>query len=520
MLLEGYQIKDYICEDPEVADAVDSLIKRTLNYLDCGYLIAEIDKIRETYSGKTALVKIDHLIIDKIGNLLSAGVFGPLYGTATKYKNSISVGDIIANLEQAPYCDIVQNIVGPNSPIVYPNNFNGTLYLPQAAMLYRIKQLELRPNTELFGRIYNLCMGIISAQIGFGKTYLASAMIADNPNFDLQHYNSLDTEAGLYQKGKTLNSNIYDVNIVLCNLKTTKEWEQNLKNLTNLSVFKITSEKMLNTFQSMLTNNEKLPNVLLVKDGKIRGRVLIEIISELLGNNIINRLIVDDYDMLNLDKNIVLPSAKFYWFISSTRNFGNNKASKYAKTGNTTAGSDTLTVSCIEKAMIAFDLLCNIKCLPSFVSPTIPRIDFYKFPLRDDSIMHSVIEDFILQNTNYSTSPYPNYFNNLLLGNVDVPYTSDSKIKALVLSDTDLSFTKLSSMNISSTNIDEFQTNDIQVGLAKPLTGINMPYITHVIVNNSYNEEQIVQFIGRAQRCSRTHNLQVLFIDLDGIEDE
>ena len=100
-------------------------------------------------------------------------------------------------------------------------------------------------------------------------------------------------------------------------------------------------------------------------------------------------------------------------------------------------------------------------------------------------------------------------------GTKDIPRDSSIGIKAILLVEDnkdEWKFNKLKSIMLNNSNINKFQTSEFEIGICNKLSGINLEYLTHIIVTDLSNQELKIQFIGRGQRLNRKFNLQVLEI--------
>lgn len=104
----------------------------------------------------------------------------------------------------------------------------------------------------------------------------------------------------------------------------------------------------------------------------------------------------------------------------------------------------------------------------------------------------------------------------MIKGNIDRPLLKNTHIKALFLAESnkkDWNFNNLKVVNINNKNIENFDSSDYELGICSNLNGINLPYLTHIIVTKSSCKDDIIQFIGRGQRINRKTNLKVLYIN-------
>lgn len=559
-----------------------NMLIRNLEYLQFNNLVRECLMVQHDVN-RDKIIELHSLIeketYDIVPELVRSVLF---YVTGLSY--NMTENDLINKLRSTGLCTAARNIITPECEIMIPCNFKGKLYPPQSGILKRMLEIEDTKFVIISDEEYSLRIGVLSERVGFGKTHLCASLIAHKSKIDLDNFNIITSKVST-KTAKTIpeipndiifNPKTININIVICNLKTLKEWEQNLSTLTNLSVTKITSAKMLEIFSTDCSNG-KVPDVLLIKDGKIAGKVLIETITELFGNNLVNRVIIDDYDVLNMDKSISLPCARFYWLVSSTRCFGNKKSSRYRRTTNY---KNNVNISSIENGMNICDNFTNIKCIDSFLSKeyNVPFIELYErkcivreeifcqsCQMHEDAVndlmsqlcdadacdfcnkcqriwiklqeldntstfcdkckalliksnstqIENVIEDFLLNGTSkFDKKRQPAYFRKLIQGSANHPFDQSMSIKALFLAESNENwdFKNIKTVGITSNNIRYFESSEHQLGICSTMSGVNLSYITHIIVTDISSTDHITQFIGRAQRLNRKTNLRVLFL--------
>lgn len=498
------EIKDLVLCDPVYAIPY---LENTMRHLDYLQITDHHDHIQRVIQ-KPSIKKIQELsnsINISLGNVIHSCLMTSILIHATGLNVNITKEELLQRLSSPDLAPIAKNIITPSSATYYPKQFKGHLYPPQASILHRMLEIESsRYELDCYDRIN---IGSLSEIIGFGKTFLCSALLTqgtDKSQSIIQHVNPQENP-------RTINTHL-----VICNAKTLKEWQANLGLYTDLSVIRINSAKTLREFEELFASDKDLPDVILIKDGRVMKKMLVETFVQTVQGSIFGRLVVDDYDILNLDKTITLPNACFYWLVSSTRNFGNNKKSIYRKESEISGGC---TIANAEQCVVITDTLSNVKCMEDYLSQeyAVPNIDYYSTQLTEEVMLMptnqlaSIVENFLLDN------PYPKVeedtFYRLLRGSVDKPYAG-GPIKALFLCDpTEAWEFNISTIVLDNKNWKKFESSEHQLALSDRLTGVNMPYVTHVIVPSHYDFDIMEQFIGRAQRLGRQTNLQVLIIE-------
>lgn len=377
---------------------------------------------------------------------------------------------------------------------------NIKLYQPQATMLKRMLDIEEFDNLRDIGKYhgYNQLqsnLGIISERFSFGKTFMFPVLfkLKFKPNFvetpDMMQLYILP------DKYKThVNSNL-----VVCGNKTIKVWTENLKRL-GLDYQKVSTAKDLD-----LIETQTVKEVILIKDGfttwKGEKKYTLDHFSDLTRDKYFNRLIIDDFDMLKLNPATVLPESIFTWLISST-------CEKSFKSNNI---KGSLGFVC--RTMVLFNFYFNLKCNADYsaVEFNIPNIDYYYTPLRLDELVINIM---------MNSAPRDNKYNDqadvFLSTKIDAPYIYDAnKLKILISCENKEKRIELSkkipnSILFDGRNIHKFGELNNQIGICGLIHGVNMGYLTHILIDSEgYTDSQVNQIVGRAQRIGRTQNLQV-----------
>lgn len=575
--LSPEQVKDLLLND--FKEHYLEIVAQNLEYLGYKSLAALVRKSDLSPAKLDSLIKkeIDDILPSSLMTSVLAWAFDDVLTTRKSIEQKLSNPEI---------CQSVKNVITPFSPRISPQNFAKRLYPPQEALLYAMLELEKVPVMTCLKGTLSSRVAVVSERLGFGKTLTACALLSHSrkvaplSNPHVAKYNFPE----IPQKLPTVT-----MDIVICNLKTAAQWEKNAKENTNLSVHKITSAKMLETFCGM-AEREKFPDVLIVKDGCLKGKPVVESVKEILDGKLVTRVIVDDYDVLNLAADCVYPGALFYWLISTTRPSGDF------------VPCSRPSLSLFARQMVVLDNYVNIKCLGTFLTEEyqVPRYnvfydrilskeeasdilcdkcakreEVYNMPVCDkcidfmenidwdfdypnladntctgcylsftqDGIMSMFrfddssacnrcnskvlstfrqdisksISCFLNDNTLVESQTIPRSFRKLLQGTVDKPPKEGSQIKAIFLAEENKSsawkIDNVSTVEITHRNISKFKDSDVQLGICKKLSGIDMEYVTHVIVSSVSEEQQVLQFIGRAQRLGRQQNLQILVLD-------
>ena len=342
-------------------------------------------------------------------------------------------------------------------------NFRGKLYKPQSGVIHRMTESESENKTML-------PIGMLSERISFGKTYLLMAYVS------------------LYANQK---------NIIVCGKKCIKNYEDNLKNVTiNYCIIK--SKKSLDKIIDLNYNLIIITDLLITNKETKEKTNLLNIFTEKFMTKF-DRIIFDDFDLLKLTNDCKIPVCNFYWFVSATNNIQNSNG-KFN-------GFDKINTYGVFKYLCRIsELIFNIRCGQdySMIDFNIPKIDTYKLNKDID------LNEFILNIDTMLFERKEMESLSLFQSNINEPYNGENKKILIVTENKDISINN--SIYLNGKNIHLFEKMEYIIGVSKLLYGVNMQYLTHIIIDNYYNNDQIIQIIGRGQRIGRKYNLQVYLI--------
>lgn len=504
----------------------------------------------------------------------------------------------------------IENILSNKDPKYIENipNFKGTLYPSQTTVLYRMMKMESDNFYEKnkFNIMTNTAM--ISERMSFGKTYMIAAFLCLQPcpktTFHIKKEDQKNTSVYQsyfdafmnwikycpYMKYKvgtryhSPNDYTLPINMVICNIKTLEVWVSNISNYTSLTFLKITNHQEIEMFsklifqwksESIKKNRKtiKLPQVILVKDGNVSNIPIIEYVTKILGDLVLSRIIIDDFDMLKYDIHTILPNSVFNWLISSTM-----EISKYdldiKDEDRIDPNSFGRMISACFFSKIFFNISCNYDYGNNMSNSNMPIIEFYSSTLshifkikndnkekfisgnsiynddisicqkknKDDENTHfyKSIDAYIDFATNTTSFDYFSLYelnfifdDTLLTGKVDIPYDPiQHGCKVLIycplkneqiLIVEALKQKKQKAIILNKDNIKSFKYDDNTFAISSLITGVNMNFLTHIIVfvnsciQDMRYKSEITQVIGRGQRLRRRCNLQVLLLHKEKI---
>ena len=221
--------------------------------------------------------------------------------TKLKFKQAIPIinelmnGSIDVNTVEPYILHNIKNVLGEYDEKIIANNFSGKLYLPQQTLLAGMLKLE-ENNSIYFPSKKNF--------LQFDSCFSGTPIVDDGKYLRL---------------GKTFHDSSIKNNIIITNNKVIPEINDNVKKYTHLTFGKIVTASDLTKINIL-----NLPDILCIKDGEITlngtKKSALEHLNDLTQDLIFARCILDDYDMLKINRNISLPKSITTWLISSTNN--------------------------------------------------------------------------------------------------------------------------------------------------------------------------------------------------------
>ncbi len=408
--------------------------------------------------------------------------------------------------EIIPY---IVNIVNETSPRISfePQNFKGKLYPPQAALIKRMLDIEsMLPTLTLGDKRLKITGGLVNERLSFGKTFCLPALICEKfkPLCD-----------------NLMKENLIDMNLIICGTKVAKEWKKNLSNLTSFKFQIIERQEHLKILEDLI-NTGNFPEIVVVKDGDItwknkKGKALDHVLDfEKIKDRMFCRVIYDDYDMLKLKKDSYVPKALFTWFISGTEECFNSQDLNFYYFSN-----DEVSQIKLSSALPIFDAIASVRCNKEYsvVEYDIPKIDTFT---HFGSTLLAIVEK-IVNNEQIDCEEADTFIDkSLLTGSKNVPYVYNRQtLKILVAIEdkndqtkliNDLNQRGIKTVKLTRANVNKYEREDTVVCVSGNLFGVNMGFLTHIVINmTDFERNGFIQIIGRGQRLSRKQNLQVYF---------
>jgi len=259
------------------------------------------------------------------------------------------------NRKHSPWCSAVLTANDPQAE--NPAEFTGNLFTPQRTILAAMLALEDRPLLQQDADSYmQTKIGRISEKFSFGKTVVSLALICesrtprklpeilpllssrpgDSNCARVQQY-SFKTRKNVFLPDITVQYNRFlPFTVVIAATNIITQWEDNTVKFTNLKYFTIENVRKLREFERMYRTGEiREYDIIFVKvgrvtakfvvdgepahNGKKTNRSLIGSIIKILEGTLVSRVIIDDYDTLNLHGDDCYVPSLFTWLVSATR---------------------------------------------------------------------------------------------------------------------------------------------------------------------------------------------------------
>lgn len=419
------------------------------------------------------------------------------------------------------------------SPLLYP---------PQAAMVSAMLRHEanswsLCPNlSNRFAPVpgqprytaIQCNMGRIVERFSFGKTHLVSHLVNYQPV----------PEWRCYDKGRVFRigarhpadaSSCVETNLVIVGRLNVKDWKD--------KCFTVSTAKSLTALRQQYERDGRLPRLVAVRAGEMsfadRHSAVTSKASVLswflqwFGHLTFARVFYDDYDCLGLFDSTKVPDALFHWLISST----DQVPAKWTMSAD--GGSVDNTVGSFDRANRLGWLYTAVRCNRDFaaIEFKLPAIEWLRYdpPDEDAESNASCYVDCVRQILAGRKFPavdneesYGIIFNskrNCIEGKQVTPSEAGSPRKILVvLMDEDFFKDTLAAMleafgaehviKLDRRNAHTFDQKPQQIAVSKPLHGINMGYLTDIVICDYDCPESIEQTVGRGQRLGRTASLR------------
>ena len=259
------------------------------------------------------------------------------------------------NRKHSPWYSAVLTANDPQAE--NPAEFTGNLFTPQRTILAAMLALEDRPLLHQAANSYmQTKIGRISEKFSFGKTVVTLALIckSQTPRMLpeilplLSPRSGGDNRARVSQHSFSARKNVFlpDITVrynrflpftvVIAATNIITQWEENTVKFTNLKYFTIENVRKLREFEKMYRSGEiREYDIIFVKAGRVTAkfvvdgepahngkktnRSLIGSINKILEGVPVSRVIIDDYDTLNLHGDDCYIPSLFTWLVSATR---------------------------------------------------------------------------------------------------------------------------------------------------------------------------------------------------------
>lgn len=272
------------------------------------------------------------------------------------------------------------NLLDEAAPLTSnPDGFLGNLHVPQAAVLYRMLKMEkeqyvvVKPKPDEEEKSWTLLKfnaGRLGAAFGFGKTVIIVALVAKQippkrapfriniPNFDKYSSDPLNMDVSRVsvrgESSYSRNRNkrrefprppLGDVSVttdvqvmwkptlftgttlIVAANSIISHWEETVRKFApHLNAFTVDGvEKMRELIEMFSTGIIEDYHIILLKVGSMaapfgvkKSFSTLEIICKFLPGYVWDRVVIDDYDCINLPSRASMPPAFFTWYVSAT----------------------------------------------------------------------------------------------------------------------------------------------------------------------------------------------------------
>lgn len=416
---------------------------------------------------------------------------------------------------------VAQHVVTVRSPLG-SSQWPFPLYPPQAALAAMMLRIENEhswldcPRLHARSASAPACIqsnvGLVSERKSFGKSTLIAALIQHQPTCQwvARECEALLTNGPRRACGPPGES----CNVVVVAKSTMREWRQRLDG------FFVETPASLNACVAALWGDSP-PTAVVVRAGTMKHRgepdlVLNHFVRAVEGLTF-SRAFYDDYDLLGImptrgSRGALMPLARFHWFLSATAR------PREIFTGEG-AGTGTLdSVGALSGAIR--EALFGTRCDSGY-----SQLEFDVPPIRWLTATDAVaaVRALVVGGTP-KMQPFKRKTTAFIGGTTSVPYDYAVHGCKILVSVEDKEARRalaaeLAAAGVEATLLDHrnlhlFETSSAPVGISRLLHGVNMGYLTHVVVPSAgeYDAAAIDQMVGRAQRIGRRHDLQVLVV--------
>lgn len=405
-------------------------------------------------------------------------------------------------------------LVGEHSPRV---DIPG-LYPPQAALAFAMLRAE-QDNFVLTPGLRDLSddpavratkpdgieinMGRVVERLSFGKTYLIPKLVAYRPIPRLQN-GALSRENVFYLGSPPASDPLVPSNLVVIGNSCTKEWKRH--------AFVVSTAKSL---EKLVLKRDQLPPLIAIRSGSFtyagaKRPALTHFVREF-GDVTFARVFYDDFDCLNLADDQPIPKALFSWLLSSTDSWELHEDNDPSCFVSFSWGTFKLG-GCIGWPLTA------IRCNRNFSSLEfeLPKIKWFRFSQRDDyegliDCVAGILHGQEFERLNFESDVF-------LEGIGEVDGSSQPKkilvsvelkeAQQLVVQTLRARLGDSAVVLLDKRNAHTFGEKPEPVGVCRMIHGLNMGYLTDVVVEADYERLAVEQVVGRGQRIGRTASLR------------
>lgn len=240
-----------------------------------------------------------------------------------------------------------------------PAEFKTGLYEHQEVTVRALLDLESKRYVTATDRYNNNIIVdnqacILSEKLGSGKTIELLALICisrqpkliipENINliqleknyngFRLANKHGLNNTNGVCDEIRRRYNTILRSNIIVVGKSVIRQWERAIESFTSLTYFTISDQRTLKDFYKMYRKGIITYDIILLKNSNVRHfymqgenpqespqiRCLPDVVAKITQNTPFSRAIYDDFDTINISRDVIKINALYTIFVSTTRN--------------------------------------------------------------------------------------------------------------------------------------------------------------------------------------------------------
>ena len=286
------------------------------------------------------------------------------------------------------------------------SDFGYTLMLEQKKVLYAMIHMEnnkIRKVNNCYDLEYNVMR--LNVPYGFGKSIISLALVKSKNDPISRNFYSHFSNDKLVKMNVRRNINI-DTTLIIISPLTINQWEEYVIKCNLNTLFVDTMEDLDILIINMFNHTLHKFDLIIMVYRKLRHDYTLpfderylerahsnfSLISVLSIDKIWKRIIIDDYDLINISYDMSIP-CKILWLLSS-----NNTEFYYKRVNN----NSPLQISSVNHELINYFTDPNISelTISSKLIYDIPQVEIYNYIFENSSQSHLMYTDDILEQIN------------------------------------------------------------------------------------------------------------------------